>query len=99
MSLDLSDRMALVTCQNKGEDALVFRTDSPFFKSYHDDFDAGWQSCRVVTPKLKSSIAISATTRLTEEHCQVLNEFYGSLDLPSCDPAELQAIVRTLGRD
>lgn len=97
MSLDLSDQYALVTCQNKGEDALLFRTTSQFFRSYCDDFDASWRTCRIVSPKIE--IAIPLENALTIEHFAALRVFFDSVGLREDDEGELREIVKTLRRD
>lgn len=98
MSLDLSDQAALVTCQNKGEDALIFRSHSRFYKSYYDDFELSWRACRIVVPSLDRAIPITAE-ELRSEHYELLNRFYRSLGLSECGEKELDTIVRTLGRE
>lgn len=99
MSLDLSDRMALVTCQNKGEDALIFRHGAPFFfKGYADDFEAGWLACRHVRPELVRSIPADPE-KLGVEDLRALSDFYTSLGLSEPSAEELQEIVRTVSRD
>jgi hypothetical protein len=98
MSLDISDQAALVTCQNKGDDALVFRSNSQFYRPYCDDFEASWRACRIVTPRLDHAVPAD-TKELTDEHYELLNKFFKSLDLPERTRVELEDIVRTLGRE
>jgi hypothetical protein len=52
MSLDITDTFALVSGQNRGDPALVFRGDSTFFGGWRDDFDASFGECRIVTPEI-----------------------------------------------
>ncbi|MFF4617855.1 hypothetical protein [Nonomuraea jabiensis] len=98
MSLDLTDQAALVTGQNKGEDALLFRTESQFFKPHGDDFDISWKACRVVSPRLGQAIPADAR-KLTEQHLVILEEFYEALGVTRPSREELREIVRTLNRE
>ncbi|RVX47024.1 hypothetical protein EDD27_9944 [Nonomuraea polychroma] len=98
MSLDLTDQVALVTGQNKGEDALLFRRESQFFKPYLDDFDISWKACRVVRPRLSKAIPTDPR-KLAEQHFVILEEFYDSLEICRPSREELREIVRTLNRE
>jgi hypothetical protein len=98
MSLDLTDQIALVTGQNKGEDALLFRKKSQFFKPYLDDFDISWRACRIVNPRLNHSVP-NDHRKLKEEHFVILDEFYDSLGISRLSRAELTQIVTILRRE
>lgn len=97
MSLDVSDSAALVTCQNKGEDALLFRSTSPFYKSYCDDFDGGWLACRKVTPTIERDVPRDPAD-LTADDYVMLNAFFQGIGIAPASDQELQEIVRVLDR-
>jgi hypothetical protein len=98
MSLDLTEQMAIVTCQNKGEDALVFRRESKFFKSYQDDFDANWRVARIIKPRLEIVIP-SSSKRLRSEHFGAINDLFFSTGLTKFSDDEILLIVKTLSRE
>jgi hypothetical protein len=50
VSLDLTDRLALLTGQDRGEPALTHRSPSSFYSSWQDDFDASFTECRTLEP-------------------------------------------------
>ncbi|ROO62420.1 hypothetical protein EDC02_4399 [Micromonospora sp. Llam0] len=97
MSLDLSDIAALVTGQNKGEDALIFRNSSSFYRSYCDDFDASWAVARKVRPVINRDIP-SDPNLLTTEDLAELRSFFEKLQINQTPDEDLLEIVRTLGR-
>jgi hypothetical protein len=96
MSLDISDSAALVTCQNKGEDALIFRSSSSFYKSYQDDFSAGWIACRKVQPSIEWDVPRAKD--IGSEDLLRIREFYEGLGVTAPSENELQKIVSTLDR-
>lgn len=58
MSLDLSDNMALLTSQDRGDPAMLLRRGSRFFDGWSQDFDASFAECRRVRPELSSESAL-----------------------------------------
>lgn len=97
-SIDLASDIAILTGQDKGEPALVFREQSPFFCWWQDDFEASFSECRILRPAglaLESHSLDSASDHAVSEFSALLV----SMDLHKSDGIELQSILRNLGRD
>lgn len=98
VSLDISNNVALATCQNKGTDALLFRCDTDFYDSFYDDFEVAWNICRLVRPQLPTSVPL-AFTEYENHHFDTVRAFFLALGLPACDRDELEQIVKLLSRE
>lgn len=97
MSLDISDHAALATCQNKGEDALYFQIASQFYRSYCDDFDATWRTCRHISPRIDMAEYPDAAF-LSPDVIDKLSQFFRELGFPPLAEPEIREIVKLLSR-
>lgn len=97
MSLEVFNGAALVTCQNKGDDALIFRDDSPFYKSFSDEFEAGWLVCRKIIPQIERDVPRDPKD-LTGADYTLIRQFFMNLSIKPPTDAEIRAIVPILGR-
>lgn len=83
MSLDLSDEMALVTGQNKGEPGLLFRKASQFFGGWCDDFESAFAGCRQITPD-DPGITRESARHPTADDLAAVRSFFQRMGLQSC---------------
>jgi hypothetical protein len=60
VSMDISQRLALITGQRKNHPALSYRDGTSFYDTYLDEFEAGMQGCRL----LDSSARVPALKRV-----------------------------------
>jgi hypothetical protein len=97
ISLDVSDDIAMVTGQNRGEIAIVFRAGSQFYEGYCDDFDASYSECRILSvPTVRNLAPNLGTSGLSPSQLDELRAFFQEIGLSSCDDQELDAIVKVL---
>lgn len=99
VSLDISDQLAIITGQNRGEPALLFRKGSEFFDSYNDDFDAGYNECRRLVPVIPDLTDDVLNESLTQSHLSTIREFFSTLQLSVCSDDEIREIVRLMRRE
>ncbi|WP_369132008.1 hypothetical protein [Modestobacter sp. I12A-02662] len=97
MSLDLSDEMALVTGQNKGEPGLLFSKASEFFTGWCDDFESAFAGCRHLIPE-HPGITRSGMRQPTDADIVGVRKFFSSLGLNTCaSDDELRKVIAQRG--
>jgi len=92
ISLDLSDDMALLTGQDRGDPALMIRRGARFYDGWSQDFDASFTECRKLRPELSPDLALKITERPTD-NMPALREFFRDLGMKDCSDAELSEIL------
>jgi hypothetical protein len=97
ISLDASDDIAMITGQNRGDTAIVFRAGSQFYESYCDDFDASFSECRrLQVPAVETLTPSLDPSDLSASQFDELRTFFQEVGLSDCGDQELHAIVKTL---
>ncbi|GLW89798.1 hypothetical protein [Actinokineospora globicatena] len=87
MSLDMSQRVAVVTGQYKGHPALGHRDGTAFYNAHRDEFDAGMAGCRVLDPAVRApkpedldTESVKATlTALGLDHSGITEEGFATI--------------------
>lgn len=92
MSLDLSDDMALITGQDRGDPAMLMRRGSRFFDGWSQDFDASFAECRKLRPELSPDNALKVEKRPRESILE-LREFFLGLGLADCSDTSLLEVI------
>jgi hypothetical protein len=92
MSLDLSDDMAILTGQDRGDPAMTLRRGSRFYDGWSQDFDASFTECRKLKPELSPELALKITESPTD-NLSALREFFIGLGLNNCSDASLLEII------
>jgi hypothetical protein len=54
LSIDISQRCALVTGQYRGHPAVKYQEGTAFYNTYRDEFESGMMSCRILDPAVRS---------------------------------------------
>ncbi|WP_327002704.1 hypothetical protein OHA72_47640 [Dactylosporangium sp. NBC_01737] len=98
LSLDLSDKIAIITGQNKGEPCLCIRHTSPLFSGWRDDFDAGFSVCRVIRPAI-SGLRMQELHRPSARALDSIRIFFDQLGFPNLDDPSLRKIADYAGRE
>jgi hypothetical protein len=95
LSIDIFDGKAVVTGQNKGEPALVFRRGDELFDAYADDFDAGYGDCRHIVPRIHNLRPADLERPLRADDLDAIRKMYLAVGLTACDDNEIREIVQT----
>lgn len=98
LSLDLSDDMALVTGQNRGESGLIFRGRSPLYSGWVDDFEASFTESRILTIEAAEIDRARLKNPSTEDIRRVAT-FFNSHGLHKHDTAFLKDVIAKVGRN
>ena len=99
VSQDISDQLAIITGQNRGDSALLFRKGYEFFDSYNDDFDAGYNECRRLVPTIPELTDEVLRGTLTATHLAAIRDFYSNLQLSTCSDDQIREVVQLMRRD
>jgi hypothetical protein len=92
MSLDLSDDMALLTGQDRGDPAMMIHRGSRFYDCWSQDFDASFTECRKLRPELDPELSLKIVEKPTD-NMPALKEFFISLGMNCCSDVELREII------
>lgn len=95
MSLDISEQLALLTGQNKGEPALLFKPQSSYFTGWCDDFEASFSECRIVNPTLLGTSRRDLESP-TPAVLSRVKTFFHEIGLTTCPVDDLTEILKQL---